>query len=116
MTTSVDALLDDLSMLDSQQAVIVQAVRDLVKSLYPRVTEEVKYGGILFSVGVHFCGVFAYREHVSVEFSQGAQIPDAIGHLEGRGKLRRHTKLRTVGDIGAKSLRQYLPLALDAAA
>jgi len=81
----------------------------------PSVTEEVKYGGILFSSGVQFCGVFAYKQHVSVESGSGAKIQDPLGHLEGSGKGRRHIKLHSVKDIKAKALAHYLPLALEAA-
>ena len=86
-------------------------MRKTVKPL----SEEVKYGGILFVSDVQFGGVFAYREHVSVEFSHGAKIVDKGPHLEGGGKGRRHIKLRAVGDITAKKLAAYLPQALEAA-
>ena len=81
----------------------------------PHVSEEVKYGGIIFSSGVQFSGVFAYKQHVSVEFSYGATIDDTLGHLEGGGKYRRHMKLYSAEDIKAKHLAQYLVLALKAA-
>ena len=73
-----------------------------------------KYGGILFSCGTQFCGVFAYKEHVSVEFGQGAKIKDSFGFLEGAGKGRRHIKLATPEDIRTKKLAEYLLLALEA--
>jgi hypothetical protein len=113
-TKSLQALLDDIRLLGSEQYMIVEAVRALVKSSFPGTLEEVKYGGILFSSGVQFCGVFAYKEHVSVEFSMGAKIADTYGFLEGRGKGRRHLKLFTVIDVEEKRLVQYLPLALEA--
>jgi hypothetical protein len=113
-TKSLQALLDDIRLLGSEQYMIVEAVRALVKSSFPGTLEEVKYGGILFSSGVQFCGVFAYKEHVSVEFSMGAKIADTYGFLEGRGKGRRHLKLFTVMDVEEKRLVQYLPLALEA--
>ncbi|GAD22765.1 DUF1801 domain-containing protein [Acidovorax sp. MR-S7] len=114
-TKSVQELLDDLRLLGGEQLSWVESVRTLVKETIPSVTEEVKYGGILFSSGVQFCGVFAYRQHVSVEFGRGAKISDPFGHLEGCGKGRRHIKLRSANDIQAKELAHYLPLALEAA-
>ena len=114
-TKSVQELLDDLRLLGGEQPSWVESVRTLVKETIPSVTEEVKYGGILFSSGVQFCGVFAYRQHVSVEFGSGAKISDALGHLEGGGKGRRHIKLRSANDIQTKELAHYLPLALEAA-
>ena len=115
MTKSVQNLLEDIRLLGEVQFDLVQAVRSLVESQFPDVEEVVKYGGILFSSGVQFCGVFAYKEHVSVEFGAGAKIKDSIGLLEGTGKGRRHIKLRTVADIEAKQLPAYLKLAHAAA-
>jgi hypothetical protein len=74
-----------------------------------------QYGGILFSAGVQFCGVFAYKEHVSVEFGSGAKIKDDLGHLEGSGKGRRHLKFSSLADIKSKMLAQYVLLAHNAA-
>jgi len=78
------------------------------------VTDEVKYGGILFESGVPFRGVCACAEHVDVEFSHAALITEADRVLEGKGKGRRHLTLRTVGDIAAKKSAHFLPLALAA--
>ncbi|QNM97077.1 DUF1801 domain-containing protein [Chitinimonas koreensis] len=112
---TVEALLEDLRLLGDAQHRIATAVRALVRQRFEPFAEEVKYGGILFASGVPFCGVFAYKEHVSVEFGHGAAIEDALGHLEGSGKFRRHIKLRTVAEIESKQLAHYLPLALEAA-
>jgi len=112
---SVEALLEDIRFMSEERYQIVAAVRAFVKQHFKPFAEEVKYGGILFSSGVQFCGVFAYKEHVSVEFGHGAAIRDKLGHLEGSGKLRRHIKLASVADIESKQLAEYLPLALQAA-
>ena len=80
-----------------------------------RVDEEVKYGGILFAAPVPFCGIFVYKQHVSVEFSHGAKIVDPHGLLEGKGKGRRHVKLHTLEDLEKKYLTDYLRLAQKAA-
>lgn len=114
-TKTVDALLDDIRLLGDEQYALVMSVRTLVKAVIPSVSEEVKYGGILFSADVPFCGVFAYKQHVTLELSNGASIIDPYGHLEGAGKGRRHIKLHAVQQIQEKNVAQYLPLALEAA-
>jgi hypothetical protein len=114
-TKTVEALLDDIRLLGDEQYALVVAVRELVKAFVPTVSEEVKYGGILFASGVQFCGVFAYKQHVSLEFGSGARIIDPHGHLEGSGKGRRHIKLHSAHSIKDKNVAQYLPLALEAA-
>ncbi|EXJ11323.1 MULTISPECIES: DUF1801 domain-containing protein [Nitrincola] len=112
---TVDALLEDIHVLGVEQYALVEQVRALVSELFAPISEEVKYGGILFSSDVQFCGVFAYKKHVSVEFVSGAKIHDSLGHLEGTGKGRRHIKLYVLQDIQDKQLAHYLQLALDAA-
>jgi hypothetical protein len=114
-TKSVQNLLEDIRFLSEQNHQIVEAIRALVRKTFKPCEEEVKYGGILFSSGVQFCGVFAYKEHVTVEFGKGASIQDVLGLLEGAGKGRRHLKFTSIEDIKTRQLAQYLPLALEAA-
>ena len=103
----ISKLLEDIRLLD-------QARFELVQGLTPSISEEVKYGGILFSAGQPFCGVFSYAKHVSLEFGAGASLPDKYKVLEGEGKLRRHIKLSSALDISGKHVREYLALALKA--
>jgi len=112
-TKSVQDLLEDIRLVSEQNYEIVEAVRALVKSTFETRSEEVKYGGILFTSGVQFGGVFAYKSHVTVEFRNGAKINDPFGFLEGTGKGRRHIKLMTASHIQNKNLAQYLALALQ---
>lgn len=78
------------------------------------------YGGLVFEreKGISktsVCGLFAYAQHMSVEFSYGAQLLDPMGVLEGSGKYRRHIKLRSMGDILAKDAEGYIARAFAAA-
>ena len=114
-TKSVQSLVEDVRLLSETNYGIVEVVRALVKKTFKGVSEEVKYGGILFSSGVQFCGVFAYKEHVSVEFGSGAKIKDDLGYLDGSGKGRRHLKLKAVAEVKSKKLTEYLLLAHKAA-
>jgi hypothetical protein len=114
-TPRVANLLEDIRRLSEVRFSVVQALRQLVLNLDPGVTEEVKYGGLLFSVGKPFCGVFAYAKHVSLEFGEGASLPDEHHVLEGEGKLRRHIKLSTIDDVSQKYVAHYMALALRAA-
>ena len=108
-------LLEDIHLLDQARYELVQSLREIILGLAPSISEEVKYGGILFSVEQPFCGVFSYAKHVSLEFVVGASLPDEYKMLEGEGKLRRHIKLSSAQDISEKHVREYLLLALKAA-
>lgn len=119
MTSAADRvtrLLEDIRAHDADRFTLVQALREAVLGLDASVTEEVKYGGILFGASKPFCGIFSYAKHVSLEFSEGAALPDPHGVLEGQGKGRRHIKLAAVQDIAARHVAEYLGLAFKAAA
>ena len=112
---SVQSLIEDIRLVSEKNYEIVEAVRALVRKTFESSSEEVKYGGILFTSGIHFGGVFAYKAHVTVEFGSGSKITDTFGFLEGSGKGRRHIKLLAISEIKEKKLAEYLLLALRAA-
>ena len=50
---------------------MVQRIRETVRAVAPHVSERVMYGGIMFAAPVPFCGAFATRRNVSLEFGRG---------------------------------------------
>lgn len=106
--------LEDARFLGDERFNLMQSLREEALSLDKSISEEVKYGGILFTGSKPFCGIFSYAKHVSLEFSEGASLPDKHKVLEGEGKFRRHIKLFSQGDIAAKHVRDYLVLAYKA--
>jgi len=71
-----------------------------------------KYGGICFyDAGLLVTGIFQRKEHVSLEFSEGGAMEDPNGLLEGKGKFRRHLKIRTQDDIHEKKVAEFLAQA-----
>lgn len=111
MNQKVRNLLDDWEIDNPALYEIARSVRTKILELADTVDEEVKYGGILFAAPVPFCGIFVYKQHVSVEFGHGAKIVDPHGLLEGKGKGRRHLKLHTLEDVENKHVTDYLRLA-----
>ena len=57
-------------------------------------------------------GIFAYKGHVSLEFSEGASFEDLSGHLEGKGKNRRHLKFVSASEVAGKEAMGFLKQAL----
>lgn len=112
----ISKLLEDIRLLDPKRFELVQTLREHILALNCSITEEVKYGGILFSSDKPFCGIFSYAKHVSLEFGYGASLQDKFKVLEGDGKLRRHIKLSSLEDILVKHVCDYLLLAYKAAA
>lgn len=112
----ITKLLEDIRLVSPERFALVQTLRESLLDLDSSISEEIKYGGFLFSSDKPFCGIFSYTKHVSLEFSEGATLPDKFSVLEGEGKFRRHIKLFSEQDISDKHVREYLALALAASA
>ena len=93
------------------------ALKQIIDDLAPDIRYLPKYGGEVLATDPdndkHFVGgIFAYKDHVSLEFSNGAEFNDPDGYLQGSGKRRRHLKFQTADDIIAKNTGFYLQQAL----
>jgi hypothetical protein len=62
---------------------------------------------LLFAVQPH-------REHVNLEFANGATLPDPDRLLEGSGKNIRHVKIRSLEDVDKPSIRALVEAQLEA--
>lgn len=107
----VKQLLSDLRLTNPAGYNLVEGVRKAIYSAVPKASECVMYGGFMFAATTKFCGVFAYTEHVSIEFARGCDLKDTHRVLEGSGKLRRHIKVHTLADIKAKHVLAYITQA-----
>jgi hypothetical protein len=113
-TDPVEALLEDIRLLDEDRFQLMLSLRRLILSVDPSITHMVKYGGLLFSAGSPFCGLFSYSRHVGLEFSRGADLADPHAVLEGDGKKRRHIKIHHRDEIFKKNVREYVERAFGA--
>jgi len=95
----VQKFLDDLEEFDTKNSGIMQHLRKIVFTQYSRVSERMMYGGIMFSLGEDFGGIFVRKNHISFEFSHGVFFKDPNNILEGTGVLYRHLKIKTLEDV-----------------
>lgn len=105
-------------MHEAEAEAIEAALKELVEDIAPDVRFVAKYGGEVMcpnpeSDTTFVGGIYRYKDHVSVEFSNGALFEDTDGLLEGAGKKRRHLKLGAVSDIAAKDVRRFIEQALS---
>lgn len=105
----VNAFLEDLQFTSAGKLELVMPIREIFISADSSLSEDIKYGGIVYSqAGALIGGIFPYSEHVSVEFSNGFKLHDPEGKLEGKGKKRRHLKIYDIKDIESKSVRFFV--------
>jgi hypothetical protein len=106
--------LKELQSHDKDKYAIATALRHLILKDEP-VTEEIKYGGLLYSNATSYTGIFVYKNHVTLEFTNGNKLADPDGLLSGSGKYRRHITFSSVEDIDEQALRVLLGEASKAA-
>ncbi len=104
--------LTQMMMTDADKYPIVEALRDKVFEHYPSTREKMMYGGIIFSSAEDWGGIFAYKNHVSFEFSLGYQFNDPDNLLEGGGKYRRHLKFKSMEDVATKKVIYFVEQAI----
>lgn len=104
--------LAELKAHDREKYTIVATLRDLILNTNKAATEEIKYGGLLYSDPKPYTGLFVSKNHVSMEFSEGAKLTDPRKILTGSGKYRRHLKFKTLDDINQTAITQLLKQAV----
>lgn len=97
-----------MKLLNTQE--LANIVKDFIKNQHKDITEVEKYGGYLYgSKGYdHFCGVFAYKDHVNVEFSFGYKLKDPKKILKGSGKYRRHLKFQEIRKLDLETIKYFV--------
>ncbi len=108
----VNNLLADIQSLSSEQFDMVITIRDMFFSSNGCLVEGVKYGGIVFNLSNNLIGgIFSYKNHISIEFSNGTSFTDVNSILDGNGKKRRHLKIHSKNDITNKNTEYFIDQA-----
>lgn len=109
----VNKFMDDLQSISPEKVKIIKPIRRIFLGSNKELTEDIKYGGLVFNLSnVLIGGIFPYKEHISIEFSNGADFLDPSGMLEGKGKKRRHLKIVKLKDIDDKNLKYFVAEAV----
>ncbi|MDE1464324.1 DUF1801 domain-containing protein [Spartinivicinus poritis] len=108
----VREFLNDIGLVSPEQLDIIKSIKKLFNNTGQSLTEEIKYGGLVFVKSSSLVGgIFPYKQHISIEFSNGADFSDPSGYLEGKGKRRRHLKIHEIKDIKEKNASFYIKQA-----
>lgn len=104
-------------MDDALKAQITEQLFELVAELAPDATLRAMYGGTVIELirddpKSRVGGVYAYADYVSLELANGFEFDDPDRVLEGKGKKRRHVKLRSLADLDVKNSQEFLKQAI----
>ncbi len=108
----VQAFLEELEAIDNEKYIILERLREIVFDCYSETDERIMYGGIMFSLNEDFGGLFVRKNHISFEFGKGFLMDDPNKNLEGKGKYRRHLKIRSIDDIDKKDVASFVKQAI----
>jgi|SRR5690554_185362 len=108
----VEQFIYDIESVNTQFHSILLTLRGFFLTFGPDLEEGIKYGGLVFSRGGKLVGgIYVYKNHLSIEFSQGANFEDPDSLLEGSGKFRRHLKYTCDQDIQANQSEAFIKQA-----
>lgn len=94
---------------------LARKAQKLVLSVKPDAHQQVEagWGGYLLfkqvpEAGNTVCWVTVAKKHVSLGFSQGCELSDPAGLLEGTGKHSKHVKLKSADDLKRPELKALI--------
>ena len=113
-TEDVDAYM---ATLDHPLTAEVQVLREMIKGVDPRITEQVKWNAPSFSYKGYMATFnLRARQHVHLVWHNGVVLDDPAGLLEGSYPDRRMTYFTSMADVQAKGpafealVRQWVEL------
>jgi hypothetical protein len=112
MNAAVDRLL---AGCEPPIAELARGVCALVLQLLPSAVITVHNGDIGFGTAPGYKGlkfvVSPHSGHVTLGITRGAGLPDPAGLMEGKGRVHRHIKIRTDGELERPALRELMAAA-----
>jgi hypothetical protein len=94
------------------RALIVEVIPDAIEQVDPP-SRIIAYGYSSRNKDL-ICAITPYRTYLNLMFSQGAQLPDPEGLLEGTGKLARHIKIGAPERLAEPGVRRMIEIARQA--
>lgn len=91
--------------------ILARATRDKIYTILPEVTEIIwekqktsGYGTGPKKMSEHFSWILLSKNHVTLGFNYGTELPDPGQILEGTGEKFRHYKVKSMADLENKEL------------
>ena len=94
----------------SPQREIVQTLRTTILKTLPNVKEELKMG-VPWYEGKFY--IVALKDHVNLGFSVQGLSEQDLALFEGKGKLMRHIKFFSLGDVDQDRVEKLLKLVAE---
>lgn len=90
------------------QRSIARRLRQIILEVEPALTESVKWRSPTYVLDGNLCSIMRHRHHVNLQLFDGAALPDPQRQLEGTGKSMRHITYRSVDDVDAQVVGEFV--------
>lgn len=102
-----------MATIGTEQDAIIERLDQIIRLSAPDVVTVPKYGGTLYTLKPdekegQFCGIFPYKDHVQLAFSNGTALKDPKRVLAGAGKCRRHINFSDRQEIDPEVLAELI--------
>ncbi len=103
-----------ISQLPSSMREVCDKLRSIIISVSPHIQEDWKWNHPVYYCNGMLCGLWAFKDHVTLVFFKGALIDDVYSVLSSSDNLyNRHIKYSDVSQIKEEVIRNYLIQSID---
>lgn len=92
----------------SPQKEICQKLRKIIFEVFPKITEEMKWGAPVYGGDKYY--IAPLKDHVNLGFSIKGLSNKNLSLFEGGGKMMRHIKAYSIKDIDKPKISKLLKL------
>jgi hypothetical protein len=112
--TPAELIDERIKVLGDWRGETLARVRALIKQADPKVLEEWKWGGPVWSHGGIICTGETYKSAVKLTFAKGASVEDPAGLFNASldGNTRRAIDIREADDIDEKAFKALIRAAV----
>jgi hypothetical protein len=100
-------VLEYMEKQQSPQKEICHKLREIILSIFPKITEEMKYGVPYYENKYY---IVALKTHVNLGFSIKDLTKEELVLFEGSGKTTRHIKINSLEDIDEEKIIKLLKM------
>ena len=112
--TAYDRTISDLAL--ALREIILEEAPNAAEYIYQVYTVAIWFGFTGEKMkDVWFCYITTHAQHINLGFPHGATLPDPSRVLEGDGKVNRHIKFKSMGDLDRPFVRRYIQAAIEQA-
>jgi len=112
MTVTTRTVEEYIVAFDDWRTEAMQRLRELVKEAAPHSAVLIKWAQPVWEWNGPMIWMKAAKDHVSLGFWRGAEMDDPGKVLDGEGDRMRHVKIRSVDEIPADAVKDFVRQAV----